>query len=141
MGSRRHAREIALQMLYLCDNCRVAPDDARITILSGIGILPMSVKTFSMQLFDGIVSNKESIDRIIETSAENWELNRMACIDRNILRLAAYEITDMKDTPINVIINEAVEIAKRYSTDESGKFVNGILDNMKTVRNTTPENR
>jgi len=138
MGSRRHAREIALQMLYLCDNCRFAPDDAKGFVLEGVGLLPAAVKLFSLQLFDGIAEKKEDLDTIIEKSAENWEMNRMACVDRNILRLAAYEITDMRDTPINVIINEAVEIAKRFSTDDSGKFVNGILDNMKTARQPAP---
>ncbi len=138
MGSRRHAREIALQMLYLCDNCRCTPTDARNSILNGLGSLPQAVRSFSLQLFDGIAGKKEELDAIIEQSAENWEMNRMACIDRNILRLAAFEITDMKDTPINVIINEAVEIAKRFSTDDSGKFVNGILDNMKTARKNAP---
>ena len=136
MGSRRHAREIALQMLYLCDNCRCLPADARDFILNGAESLPLAVRSFSLQLFDGIASKKEVLDGIIEQSAENWEMNRMACVDRNILRLAAFEITDMRDTPINVIINEAVEIAKRFSTDDSGKFVNGILDNMKTARKT-----
>jgi N utilization substance protein B len=135
MGSRRHAREIALQMLYLCDNCRCTPESARESILNGFaGSLPMAVRSFSLQLFEGIAAKKEALDAIIENSAENWEMNRMACLDRNILRLAAFEITDMHDTPINVIINEAVEIAKRFSTDDSGKFVNGILDNMKTAR-------
>jgi N utilization substance protein B len=136
MGSRRQAREIALQMLYLCDNCRCAPLDARNAILAGLDNLPLAVRSFCLQLFDGIAEKKEDLDAIIECSAENWEMNRMACIDRNILRLAAFEITDMLDTPINVIINEAVEIAKRFSTDDSGKFVNGILDNMKTARKT-----
>jgi len=126
-------------MLYLCDNCRISPEDARDCVVSKSGeILSPAVKSFSLQLFDGIADKKEELDNIIEHSAENWEMNRMACVDRNILRLAAYEITDMKDTPINVIINEAVEIAKRFSTDDSGKFVNGILDNMKTARNNAP---
>jgi N utilization substance protein B len=137
MGSRRHARETALQMMYLCDNCHLTPDDARSAILStSASSLSQSVRAFALELFDGLIVRKADLDRVIEQSAENWELNRMASIDRNILRMAAYEMTDMPDTPINVIINEAVDIAKRFSTAESGKFVNGILDNMKTVRNT-----
>ena len=82
---------------------------------------------FAHQLFSGTIENIASLDTLITKFAENWELDRMAAIDRNILRLAAYEIVEMPETPINVIIDEAVEIAKKYSTLDSGKFVNGVL--------------
>jgi len=133
MGVRRQAREAALQILYLCDNCKFSSEEIiqpyfKTLLLQNIGV------DFAQELFIGTWQQKEKLDALITQFAENWELDRMAAVDRNILRLAAYEITDMPDTPINVIIDEAVEIAKKYSTKDSGKFVNGILDKLKTAR-------
>ena len=129
MGVRRQAREATLQILYLCDNCNFPAQEAiqqyfRTLLLQNIGT------SFAQQLFNGTWQKKDVIDSLITEYAQNWELDRMAAIDRNILRLAAYEITEMPETPINVIIDEAVEIAKKYSTADSGKFVNGILDKL-----------
>jgi transcription antitermination factor NusB len=133
MGSRRQSREAALQMLYLSDNCNYSFDE----IMAYCNTLDLKNGSleFAEKLFKGTWEKKEVLDRLINEYAENWELDRMAAIDRNILRLAAYEIMEMPETPISVIIDEAVEIAKRYSTSESGKFVNGILDKMKAIRN------
>ena len=133
MGVRRQAREAALQMLYLCDNCKISSQDAvqkyfQTLLLQSVGT------SFATELFNGTWEKRENLDRLIMDFAENWEIDRMAAVDRNILRLAAFEITGMPDTPINVIIDEAVEIAKKYSTKDSGKFVNGILDKLKTAR-------
>jgi len=89
---------------------------------------------FSRQLVDGVLAEQAVIDPLIKKYAENWDMHRMAAIDRCILRLAAYELLYEPETPINVIINEAVEIAKKYSTGESSKFVNGILDKIKLER-------
>lgn len=133
MGVRRQAREAALQMLYLCDNCKFPSEETLseyfdTLLLQNVGI------TFARELFIGTSKNLTTIDKLLTDYAENWELDRMAAIDRNILRLAAFEIIEMPETPINVIIDEAVEIAKKYSTLDSGKFVNGILDKLKTCR-------
>lgn len=134
MGIRRQAREAALQMLYLSDNCDFSPEDA-LYYFKTLDLKDGSFQ-FAERLFVGTWEKKDVLDRLISQYAQNWELDRMAAVDRNILRLSAFEILDMPETPINVIIDEAVEIAKTYSTSDSGKFVNGILDKLKTIRNT-----
>lgn len=96
--------------------------------------LDIKARAFAAHLADGVQQNKEALDRLIEKYAQNWTLARMASIDRCVLRLAAYELVYEPETPINVIINEAVDIAKKFSTSESGKFVNGILDKIKLER-------
>lgn len=133
MGVRRQAREATLQMLYLCDNCGFSEADALNDYFETLPLQDVS-QDFSKKLFKGIREKQPVLDEFIGKYAENWELDRMAVVDRNILRLATYEIVDTPETPISVIIDEAVEIAKKYSTSDSGKFVNGILDKLKTVR-------
>lgn len=133
MGIRRQAREATLLMLYLCDICKYTDDEALYHLMHNTD-LPAGGHEFAKDLFSGTRENGKRLDALISRHAENWELDRMAVVDRNILRLAAYEITAMDNTPINVIIDEAVEIAKSYSTSDSSKFVNGILDKMKTER-------
>jgi N utilization substance protein B len=133
MGIRRQAREAALLMLYLCDICKYTDDEALYHLMHNTD-LPKDGHEFAKELFTGTRQNGANLDALISRHAENWEMDRMAVVDRNILRLAAFEITDMADTPINVIIDEAVEIAKQFSTSDSSKFVNGILDKLKTER-------
>ena len=89
-----------------------------------------SVRQFARQLIEGIISREKEIDRILSDAACNWELKRMAVIDRLVLRLGAYEILYCSETPPAVVINEAVELAKKFSTVASGAFVNGILDSI-----------
>ncbi|MDR3113456.1 MAG: transcription antitermination factor NusB [Endomicrobium sp.] len=133
MTTRRQARECSLQMLYTLDNCEMPCDDVREAF---DGLFPQgdAYKEFAIKLFGGVCGKKDEIDELIGQNAKNWELERMAAVDRNIIRIAAYEIIAMPETPINVIIDEAVEISKKYSTKDSGKFVNGILDKLKTFR-------
>jgi N utilization substance protein B len=133
LGSRRLGREAALQVLYLKDISRKTLESIPDAVWSEE---PLTSKTreFARQLVDGVLSEQDKIDPLIKKYAENWEMSRMAAIDRCILRLAAYELLCETDTPINVIINEAVEIAKKFSTSESSKFVNGILDKIKLER-------
>lgn len=88
------------------------------------------VRQFASFLVDGVVKNLSEIDDVISSYSTNWKVSRMASIDKNILRIAVYELTRCSDIPIKVTINEAVEIAKCYGTEESGAFVNGILDNV-----------
>ena len=133
MGSRRQARIYALQTLYLIDMCGLSCKEASDVIWSNLQE-PEKVRSFSGKLANGASEHKDQIDELIVQYAENWELSRMASIDRNILRLSAYELMFCTDTPISVIIDEAVEIAKKFSTIDSGKFVNGILDKIKTQR-------
>ena len=91
-------------------------------------------REFSVKIFRGVCENQDKIDELIEKYADNWEISRMTVIDRNIMRLASYEILFMPKTPISVIIDEAVEISKMYSNKDSSKFVNGILDKLQKER-------
>ncbi len=130
MGHRRAARECALQMLYELDVGKHTEDE----ILHSFWQMndhSRDVREFADKLFEGTAHRLAELDRIIQQHAQNWKLARMAVVDRNILRLAVYEFLSDKQTPKTVVINEALEIAKRYSTHESAQFVNGILDSIK----------
>ena len=133
MSSRRHGREAALQIIYLFDSGMTNVDTIPAAAWSAEPLTP-KIKEFSRRLAWGVIGNQPSLDALIVKYAANWEMKRMAAIDRSVLRLAAYEILHETETPINVIINEALEIVKTYSTSESSKFVNGILDKIKEER-------
>ena len=133
LGSRRLGRESALQVLYLQDVSRHGLRDVPEPVWSADPLTPKT-REFARRLAEGAETHQSIIDPLIKKYTDNWEIARMATIDRCILRLAAYELLHELETPINVIINEAVEIAKKYSTAESGKFVNGILDKLKLER-------
>lgn len=130
MGLRRTARECALQMLYEYDVGKHAPD----TILETFWEMndqPDKVREFACLLLRGTLGRLKEIDRLIQAHTKNWRLNRMAAVDRNVLRLAVFELISDSRTPDTVVINEALEIAKKFSTNESAQFVNGILDSIK----------
>lgn len=133
MSTRRESRECSLKMLYTFDNCNVSVENVY-RFFDGYFPKNKIYKMFAISLFMGVCRNKEKIDSFINQYAKNWELDRMAAVDRNIIRLAVYEIMANQNTPINVIIDEAVEISKKYSTKDSGKFINGILDKLKLIR-------
>ena len=120
-------------MLYLVDTSGMALDKIPTSVLSEEPLSPKTLE-FARHLAAGTVSEWDRIEQLIKRQAHNWELHRMAAIDRCILRLASFELLKEIDTPVNVIINEAVEIAKKFSTAESSKFVNGILDKIKEER-------
>lgn len=132
MTRRTRSREIALQVLYQAEqNPGLALEEIRRFIerrLRGDGKLI----EFAEALIAGVQENRPKIDAMISEVAENWRLDRMAAIDRNILRLGAYEMLFCPDVPAKVAINEALELAKRYSTAQSSRFVNGILDRLQT---------
>jgi N utilization substance protein B len=134
MGRRRQAREIALQTMYIIDTSGT-PERAAFEIVNRREE-PGDEKTlqFARELVSGAVEQRPGIDRHIEETAENWALSRMAAVDRNMLRLAAFELLFRAETPVNVIIDEAIEIVRKYSTEESTRFVNGILDKLKGLR-------
>ena len=88
------------------------------------------VKTFTRQIIDGVSTNVREIDQLVESHSTHWKVSRMASVDRNILRMAVFELLYCQDIPASVTINEAIEIAKKYGTEESGAFVNGILDHI-----------
>lgn len=134
MGARRQSREMAMHILYSVDVCHMTVDDAFTSFFASHDPAEESVITFARELADGVLEHKAAIDTHISDVAKNWDVSRMASIDRTVIRMATYELLYCKDVPVSVIINEAVEIAKEYSTYDSGKFVNGLLDKIKEVR-------
>lgn len=154
MRKRREARERALQFLFQCDqnppeNLQVALDHfwhtQRLTAFleahgptwgERVELPPpsadeLATRVFADPLITGTLKHLNELDDVIRKHAKNWDLHRMAVVDRNVMRLAIYEMLHREDIPPIVSINEAVDIAKRFSTADSGKFVNGILDKVK----------
>ena len=127
MATRRRGREVALQMLFQLDASNLTPDVVKQLYRACFaeGSLP---DDFSVSLFDAVAEQISEIDTVIEASSQNWRIERMSCVDRNILRIGINEILGPNEIPTRVAINEAVELAKRYGTKESPSFVNGILD-------------
>lgn len=127
---RRRGREYALQILFQIDfkGKKIADKDLDAFWLDKN--VSEDIRKFTEDLVRGTLQRLEEIDSRIERVAENWILNRMAAVDRNILRFAAYEILYRKDIPFAVTINEAIEIAKKFSTSEAAPFINGILDRL-----------
>ncbi len=135
MGKRRTAREFALQILYRLDMGQESLAEKILEEFWETNLTSDDVKEYTDSLVKGTKKNQSEIDRIIADSAENWTLDRMASVDRNILRFSTYELLKRNEIPSSVIINEAIEIAKKYGTEESGSFINGILDRVaKEVR-------
>jgi N utilization substance protein B len=135
MRKRTLAREIALQALYQHDlrrkrhpNVTAAVTDFEPFIAEATG--DPAVRDYVRRLIDGVLSTSGELDRYIAQAAENWKLNRIAPVDRSILRLALFEMLEAGDVPPKVAIDEAVELAKKFSTEQSGAFVNGILDRL-----------
>ncbi len=127
MGTRRKARELALQVLFQVDVGEMALEDAVRNFWKIEKVLP-EIRDFSLRLSSGVMKNLARVDEIIKKYTKNWALERINNIDRNILRIAIYELLYCLDVPYKVVINEAIEIAKKYGTFESGKFINGVLD-------------
>ena len=127
MRKRTQAREYALQILYQIDVRNDPEDKILVDFWKNIEAEP-EVSDFAAKLVIGTIRNKKKVDETISKYASNWKLNRMAVIDRNVLRMAAYELLFCEDIPPKVSINEAVDLAKKFGDTESGKFVNGILD-------------
>ncbi|MDP2927358.1 MAG: transcription antitermination factor NusB [Candidatus Omnitrophota bacterium] len=133
MRKRTKAREYVLQMLYQVDITRGNWQEILENFCASNDRQDMSgeLKDFSAQLLGGVVAHLQEIDKKISKYATNWQLERMAFVDRNIMRLGCFELLFRADIPPKVAINEAVELAKKYSGLESGKFVNAILDQIK----------
>ena len=132
MGSRRKARECALQMLFAADVAGTRADELARTFWSELadGQVEPQARDFATRLALGTLAHLEEVDERIRSRAEHWRINRMALVDRNVLRLAVYEFLH-EPTPRTVAINEALEIARRFSTYEATQFINGILDAIK----------
>ena len=132
MGARRKARICALQMLFQYDIAHPREDQLTSSYWEAFGDDMGNVaREFSNKLALGAISRLDEIDGLIKRRAEHWRIQRMAVVDRNILRLAIYEFLYEEDTPKTVVINEALEIARRFSTFEATQFINGILDAIK----------
>jgi transcription antitermination protein NusB len=129
VSQRSRAREVALQLLYQCD---LNPTVARKVIEDFVrDRLPdANFRPFALALYDGVVENKEEIDRQLTAAAENWRLPRMAAVDRNVLRLGSYELLHTPETPGKVALDEAIEMARRYGSANSPAFINGVLDRL-----------
>ena len=141
MRKRTQSREFALQILYQVDirrNVDPAEVIADFWQTSDSAAKDKEVKEYTEKLVNGTRQNLEKIDSLIERFAENWDIRRMAYVDRNILRLSTFEMVFSGEVPMKVAINEAVELAKRFGEPDSSKFVNGILD--KIAKNECPKN-
>jgi len=132
MGKRREGREVALQLLFHWDlNVREEPQSKDLDLFWELRDVIAGVRAFATTVLNGVIANQETIDSKITKYTANYELKRISAVDRNILRMAIYEMLYAVDVPPIVAINEAIDIAKKFGTEESGKFVNGVLDRVK----------
>lgn len=141
MGSRTKARECALQALYQLDTSGGDAREAVRGLLVHFEEADQETERFADELVRGVQSEKGAIDELIQKSSTHWKLDRMARVDRNILRLAVYEILRRADVPVRVTLNEAIELGKKYGSEESSAFVNGVLDRVAHMElpNATPK--
>jgi len=130
MGTRRKSRELALQMLFQADMGRQNAEQVRNTFWKERNSVETEVRGFADDLFRVATDRTPEIDGLIERHAEHWRMERMAAVDRNILRAAVAELLGFPSTPRAVIINEALEIARKFSSPESVQFINGVLDSV-----------
>ena len=130
MGTRRRARELAMQALF----CMDMQNNASLEMLERFcGNFHPSGKSrpFFLKLVKGVLQSKDELDTLIERFSKNWKISRMSCVDRNVMRIAVYELLYCEDIPPKVSINEAVDVGKKFGTEESGAFINGIMDSIR----------
>ncbi len=130
MRKRTQGRENALKVMYQKEMTGEKADVALVRFFETQPKMEKELRAFIEKLVEGVECGADELDKRVEVVAENWSMKRMAVLDRNILRMAVYEMTEMTETPPKVVINEAVNLAKKYSGENSGKFVNGILDKL-----------
>ncbi len=137
MGKRHRAREVALTLLYQFE---IRPEDPARALADYLADHPLSpeARAYAETLIRGVLAEREALDQVIAAQAAHWALSRIALVDLNILRIGAYELLCCPDIPPKVAINEAVELAKAYGGEDSGRFVNGILDKLKDRRAPVP---
>ncbi len=134
MGDRRQARELALQALFFLDTDKSDPDENLAAFcLNNEDMLSENVKPFFMDLVKGVLEHRTEIDALLHKYSKNWRITRMPVVDRNIMRMATFEFLKRPDIPSSVTINEAVEIGKKYGTKDSGSFINGVLDQIRSL--------
>jgi len=141
MGTRRKSRELALQMLFQADMGKQQKEEVRRSFWRERAEVGRETRGFAEELFGVASERAREIDELIERHAEHWRMDRMAAVDRNILRLGVAEFLGYPETPRPVIINEALEIARRFSTAESVNFINGVLDSVAQELEASPKSR
>jgi transcription antitermination protein NusB len=129
MGNRTKARELAVQILYYMEFTKGSIGDSFDVICDNFNPSKV-IRAFSKRLVYGVGGNMDALDKAIRDASKNWRLERMSIVDRSILRLGAFEILYPEDTPPKVALDEAIELGKKFGTEESGAFINGILDNI-----------
>ncbi len=130
MGYRRQSREQALQALFYMDKRYMMVPDS-IDLYCEAFPPGKNSLSFFLELTYGVIDNRRRIDTLIEGYSSHWKMTRMSCVDRNVMRIAVYEMLFCEDIPVMVSINEAIDIGKKFGTDESGAFINGILDSIR----------
>jgi N utilization substance protein B len=134
MGNRRKSRELAMQALFYID--MVQNDSNELLERFCVNFNPSKkARPFFLKLVNGVIQAKSEIDSIIENFSDNWKISRMSCVDRNIIRIAVYELLYCQDIPPKVSINEAIDVGKQFGTELSGAFINGILDSINMALN------
>jgi N utilization substance protein B len=130
VGTRRKARELCLQMLFQWDMGKQPPDHVRKTFWGERPEVDGETRDFAEDLFNVAVDTEQGVDDLIQKHAQHWRMERMAAVDRNVLRTGVAEFLRYRDTPKPVVINEALEIARKFSAPESVHFINGVLDSV-----------
>ena len=130
MGTRRKSRELCLQMLFQWDMGKQSPEQVRKTFWAERDEVDEETRGFADDLFRVAVDRQQQIDELIQKHAQNWRMDRMAAVDRNVLRAGVAEFLGHPETPRPVVINEALEIARKFSAPESVQFINGVLDSV-----------
>ena len=130
MGTRRKARELCLQMLFQWDMGKQSPEHVRKTFWGERPEVDGETRDFAEDLFNVAVDAGQGVDDLIQKHAQHWKMERMAAVDRNVLRTGVAEFLRYRDTPKPVVINEALEIARKFSAPESVHFINGVLDSV-----------
>ena len=130
MGTRRQARELAMQALFYMDIRKDASEEM-LEYFCGCFCPSKKSRPFFIKLVNGVLGAKDQIDALVERFSQNWKINRMSCVDRNVMRIAVYEMIYCDDIPPKVSINEAIDIGKKFGTQESGAFINGIMDSIR----------
>lgn len=139
MGIRRKSRELALQALFYLDmHAQSASGPTDLNLYCRNFPPDETVRPFFEKLVHGVLDHQPTLDRTVERHSKNWKIRRMTGVDRSVLRIAVFEMLFCEDIPMKVSINEAVDIAKKYGTEESGAFINGILDSIRDQLEPTP---
>ncbi len=131
MGARRKGRELALQVLYQLEITRETSEQALHAFAESFESNPRA-REFAWGLVHGVVERRDEIDAVIAGAAEHWRLERLSRIDVNVIRIATYEMTAAPELPVEIVLNEAIEVARKYGSADSATFVNGVLDQVAT---------